>query len=80
MSQHMTKPTIRLVRPAKSDQRVHPPSLARVLVQSSLDSWRLQKAHAISKYSDQTARMRRLVCVFTCRIKLIVRFIVHWLI
>ena len=44
-----------------SQQPVHPPSMARVLVYPSLIDWRLLKLHAISEDSDQTARMRRLI-------------------
>ena len=44
-----------------SDQRIQPPSMAKVLIYPSLDGQRLEKAYAISKDSDQTAQMRRLI-------------------
>ena len=44
-----------------SDEPVHPPSMAMVLVYPSLDSPEVVEAHAISEDSDQTARMRRLI-------------------
>ena len=34
----------------------------------------------ISKDSDQTAQMHRLISVFACHISLTVEFVVHWLI
>ena len=43
-------------------------------------AWRLLRTHAISKDSDQTARMRRLIWVFTGLTSLIEAFVVCWLI
>ena len=40
----------------------------------------LYKAHAISEYSDQTARMRSLIWVFAGRTRFNVGFVVLWLI
>ena len=50
-----------LVTSKDSDQPVHPPSMARVLLYPSLDNLKAVEAHAISEDSDQTARMRRLI-------------------
>ena len=52
----MTKPTIDLhVTSKDSDQPVHPPSMARVLVHPSLDSLEAVEGLGISEDSDQTA-------------------------
>ena len=59
-NQRTTKPTKRPVR-SDSYQLVHPPSMAGVLDYPSLDSLEAMEGNAISKDSDQTARMRRLI-------------------
>ena len=80
LSPHMTKYTQDL-RCKDSDQPVHPLSMIRVHIQPpSLDTWRQLKAHAISKDSDQTARMHRLIWVFTGHRSLTAGFVVRWLI
>ena len=57
-----------------SEQPVHPPSIARDLIHPSLDSLEAVD-HAISKDSDQTARMCRLIRVFAGHTSLIVGFV-----
>ena len=74
-----TKPTIRPVWPAKTDQSEHPPSMARVLHFPLWTVWRLKKAEAISKDSDQTVQMCRLICL-RWSLSLIVGFVMGWLI
>ena len=54
-----------------------PPSMARVVIYISLDSFEAVEAYAISEDSDQTARMRRLIWVFADRTSLIVGFVVR---
>ena len=53
----MTKPTMWPVRPAKTDQHGHPPSLIRVLAVRSVGSF----LHADKEDSDQTGQMPRLI-------------------
>ena len=63
-----------------SGQPAHQPYMAMVLVSPLWIGRRLQKAHAIKDDSDQTARMRMLICVFAGRTSIIAGFIVRWFI
>ena len=44
-----------------SDQPVHPPSMARTLVYSSLNDFEAVEGNAISKYSDQSVQIHGLI-------------------
>ena len=44
-----------------SAQPIHPPSMARFLVYSSLDSLEAVEGYSISRDSDQTMQMHRLI-------------------
>ena len=80
MNQRMTKATIRLVLPAKTQVSLHiHPAWQRLLFIPLWTTWRLKKAHAISGDSDQPARMRRLIWVFAGRTSIVVGFVVRWL-
>ena len=78
ISRRTTKPTISPVCPAKL-RSACTSSMARVLVYPLSIAWRQQKAHVISEYSDQTARMRKLIWVFAGRTSFIVGFVMRWL-
>ena len=79
-SQPMTKPTIRSIWPAKTQISlyIHLVQQGFLIITLSI-AQRLQKAHVISKDSDQPAYPRRLIGVFACCTSLIVCFVECWL-
>ena len=77
-SQRTIKPAIRPIVTSKvSDQSVHPLSKARVLVYPSLDS---PEALEDMRSAKTLIRQRSLIRVFAGRTRLIVGFVVRWLI
>ena len=75
------KTYIKTCRTSKdSDQPVHSPSMAKVLLYPSLDNTEtVEGIYVISNDSDQIARIRRLIRVLAGRTSLIVSFVVRWL-
>ena len=68
------------VRPAKTDQPRHPPSLIRVLAVHTKKAWILSYPWVHSEDSDQTGRMPRLIWVFAGRTCHFVGFVTRRLI
>ena len=81
MSQRMTKPTKRHVRPAKTQISL---GIRQVWSESSLSAWRKLGSLAThwvhSEDSDHTGQMPRLIWVFAGRICNFVDFVMRWLI
>ena len=65
LSKHTTKPTLKPVWPASTliSLYIHPVCLGFLLILLWI-AWRLQKAHVISKDSDQSAQMCRRIWGF----------------
>ena len=78
MSQHMTKPTKWLVRPAKTQIRL---GIRPVWPETSVSTWRkvgpLATHWVHSEDTDQTGRMPRLIWVFAVRICYFVGFVMR---
>ena len=62
-----------------SDEPLQPPVKLRNSKRCSVSSLTIIESQATSKGSDQTARMRRLICGFAGRTYHIVGNLMHWL-